>query len=287
MDRYVLAIDQGTTGTTGLLVDRRWRSRVRSPSTFPQHYPRPGWVEHDPEEIWFSVLPGDPAGPGADRNRGDGRSPPSASPTSGRRRSCGSAPRAAGSATPSSGRTGARPPLCRELRERGLEPLFRDRTGLFLDPYFAGTKLTWLLRQDEACRRGPKPASLAFGTVDSFLVWRLTGGAAHVTDVSNASRTLLMDLRTLDWDDELLGLLEVPGGAPARDPPLRRRSTATPAGWNSCPTASRWPGWPATSRRPSSARPASRRGRPSAPTAPAPSSWRTPAGKSSPAPTAC
>jgi glycerol kinase len=100
--------------------------------------------------------------------------------------------------------------ICRELKERDAETRIREKTGLVLDPYFSGTKLTWRLRQDAGLRRRAESGELAFGTVDSFLVWRLTGGAKHVTDVTNASRTLLMDLRSLAWEDELLALLEVP-----------------------------------------------------------------------------
>ena len=100
--------------------------------------------------------------------------------------------------------------ICRELDARGLGPVFREKTGLVFDPYFAGTKLTWRMREEAGLRRRAESGRLAFGTVDSFLVWRLTGGAAHVTDVSNASRTLLMDLTTLSWDPDLARELEVP-----------------------------------------------------------------------------
>jgi glycerol kinase len=209
MARFILAIDQGTTGTTCLLVDRGLQIRGRVTVDFPQHYPRPGWVEHDAEEIWFSVRqairrvleengtpPGELAGIGLTNQR---------ETTILWERTSG---QPAGNAIVWQDRRTAA--LCREFRDKGLEPLFRARTGLIFDPYFSGTKLTWRLRQDRELAARARAGDLAFGTVDSFLVWRLTGGRAHVTDVSNASRTLLMELRTLDWDDELLGHLEVP-----------------------------------------------------------------------------
>jgi len=210
MDKsFILAIDQGTTGTTALLIDHRLRVTGKVTVDFPQHFPRPGWVEHDAEEIWFSVLQAirrvlqatgsDPktiAAVGITNqretavlwNRADGRP--------------------AGHAIVWQDRRTA--DLCREFRERGLEPLFRERTGLLFDPYFSGTKLTWRMRTDKDLRKKAEAGDLAFGTVDSFLVWRLTGGTAHVTDVTNASRTLLMNLKTLDWDPELTGPLEIP-----------------------------------------------------------------------------
>jgi len=209
MSRYILAIDQGTTGTTALLIDHALNVRGKTTVDFPQHYPQPGWVEHDPEEIWFSatqairrVLQNTTTGP--DRiaaigitnqrettllwERANGRPVHNAIVWQCRRSA----------------------DICRELKERGLESRFREKTGLVLDPYFSGTKLTWLLRRHPEIKKQAEAGQLAFGTVDSFLVWRLTGGASHVTDVSNASRTLMMDLRRLAWDDELLGHLEVP-----------------------------------------------------------------------------
>ena len=209
MDRYVLAIDQGTTGTTCLLVDRRLEVTGKVTVDFPQHYPRPGWVEHDPEEIWFSVLQAirrvlEQTGTEARKVAAIGITNQRETTVLWER----SSGRPAGNAIVWQDRRTAE--LCRDLRESGLEPLFRARTGLIFDPYFAGTKILWRLRQDEGLAARAEAGELAFGTVDSFLVWRLTGGRAHVTDVSNASRTLLMDLRTLDWSDELLGRLEVP-----------------------------------------------------------------------------
>ena len=209
MKPFILAIDQGTTGTTALLIDHTLNIWGKVTVDFPQHFPRPGWVEHDPEELWFSVQqairrllratgipPTEIAAIGLTNQR---------ETTLLWERESG---RPVAPAIVWQCRRSA--DICEELRERGLEPLFRERTGLLLDPYFSGTKLTWLLREHDDLRKRAEAGDLAFGTVDSFLAWRLTGGACHVTDVSNASRTLLMDLHTLDWDSELLGLLEVP-----------------------------------------------------------------------------
>ncbi|BCR05946.1 glycerol kinase [Desulfuromonas versatilis] len=209
MEKLILAIDQGTTGTTALLVDRSLTIRGRATVDFPQHYPRPGWVEHDAEEIWFSVTQAirralhsakiDPkrvAAVGITNQR---------ETTLLWERDSG---RAAAPAIVWQCRRSSE--ICRELKQAGHEPLVRRKTGLVLDPYFSGTKLTWLLRGDPQLRRRAAAGQLAFGTVDSFLVWRLTGGRSHVTDASNASRTLLMELRSCNWDEELLQLLEVP-----------------------------------------------------------------------------
>ena len=207
--RVILAIDQGTTGTTCLVVDDELRVRGRGYRELPQHFPQPGWVEHDPEEIWQSVgLPPRPL-----------RTPASTRSTS---RVGDHEParddvlweRATGQAGRARDRL-AGPPHRRAL-PRARRELIRARTGLVPDPYFSATKLEWLLREHGA-RDG-----LAFGTVDSWLVWKLTGGAAHVTDVTNASRTMLVDLETLDWDDELLALFGVDRDAAAAHRPLGR-----------------------------------------------------------------
>jgi len=209
MSRNVLAIDQGTTGTTVLVLDERLSVLASVNKEFPQIYPRPGWVEHDPEAIWDTVQatiegalrkagvsPSSIAGIGITNQREttvvwrrrDGRPVHNAIVWQCRRTAN----------------------FCTELKERGVEQLFRERTGLVLDPYFSGTKIRWILDHVAGARDAADAGDLAFGTIDSFVTWRLSGGAAHVTDVSNASRTLLMDLRTLKWDDELFGHLDVP-----------------------------------------------------------------------------
>ncbi|MCO4772699.1 MAG: glycerol kinase GlpK [Deltaproteobacteria bacterium] len=209
MSRFILAIDQGTTGTTVLVLDERLSVLAKVNKEFPQIYPRPGWVEHNPEDIWETtratiagaldragVQAGDVAGIGITNQR--------ETTTVWRRRD---GKPVHNSIVWQCRRTAD---TCADLKARGLEDTFRDRTGLVLDPYFSGTKVKWILDHVDGARDRAEAGDLAFGTIDSFLVWRLSGGDAHVTDVSNASRTLLMDLRTLDWDDELLGHLDVP-----------------------------------------------------------------------------
>jgi glycerol kinase len=209
MASHILAIDQGTTGTTVLVLDSRLNVLAKVNQEFPQIYPRPGWVEHDPEAIWTSVqatiagalqkagvAPGAIAGIGITNQR---------ETTTVWRRSDGAPVHNA--IVWQCRRT---TDFCRGLKEQGLQPLFQERTGLVLDPYFSGTKIRWILDHVDGARTAAEAGDLAFGTIDSFLVWRLSGGRAHVTDVSNASRTLAMDLRTLSWDDELLGHLGVP-----------------------------------------------------------------------------
>jgi glycerol kinase len=199
----ILAIDQGTTGTTCLVVDDELRPRGRGYREIEQHYPRPGWVEHDPEELWASVLAA------AEQALADAHVRPTELRAIGitnqrettllwERRTGRPLHRAI---VWQDRRTAER---CRELPEE----LIRLRTGLVPDPYFSATKLEWLLANasiDEV-----QPGDLAAGTVDSWLVWKLTGGRAHLTEVTNASRTLLVDLGTLEWDDELLDLFGVP-----------------------------------------------------------------------------
>ncbi|MGH3023153.1 MAG: FGGY family carbohydrate kinase [Gaiellaceae bacterium] len=194
----ILAIDQGTTGTTCLVVGDDLRPRGRGYRTVPQHFPRPGWIEHDPEELWDSVL-----GAAADALADAGASAGdlAAVGIANQRETTVVWERASGSPVHRAivwqdRRTAER---CRELPAE----LLRDRTGLVPDPYFSATKLEWLLSGRDA-------AGLAFGTVDSWLLWKLTGGRVHATDVSNASRTLLFDLRRLTWDPELLELFGVP-----------------------------------------------------------------------------
>ena len=190
----ILAIDQGTTGTTCLVVDEGLRVLGRGYRELPQHFPRAGWVEHDPEEIWQSVL-----GAAAAALEAAGLRPGDLSTVAitNQRETTLLWDRATGEPVAPAvvwqdRRTAER---CREL-DAGL---IRKRTGLVPDPYFSASKLEWLL-----CEHGRD--GLAFGTVDTWLVWKLTRGAAHVTDATNASRTMLVALATLDWDDDLLAL---------------------------------------------------------------------------------
>src|SRR5436305_13776991 len=201
---YILALDQGTTSSRALVFDRTGTVRASAQAEFAQRFPQPGWVEHDPRDIWASqsgvlhealayaaLSPREIAAIGItnqrettilwDRKTGE---PVANAIVWQDRRTAG---------------------MCDALRAQGHEPLFRERTGLVLDPYFSGTKIRWLLDHIDA-----DPERLAFGTVDSWLVWQLTGGRAHVTDLTNASRTLLFDIHRKDWDDELLRILRIP-----------------------------------------------------------------------------
>ncbi len=193
--RVILAIDQGTTGTTCLVVDDELRVLGRGYSELPQRFPQPGWVEHDPEQIWQSMVAAAEAAVAASGVE------PAAIGITNQRETTVLWDRASGEPVHNAivwqdRRTADR---CSELPAE----LIRERTGLVPDPYFSATKLEWLLREHPA-------KGLAFGTVDSWLVWKLTAGRVHVTDETNASRTLLCSLETLDWDDELLALFGVP-----------------------------------------------------------------------------
>jgi glycerol kinase len=203
--RHVISIDQGTTGTTVLVLDEELKIRGRGYREFRQIYPTPGWVEHDPEDIWASVT----AALGAALAEAK-TSDIAAIGITNQRETTVLWDRASGKAVHNAivwqDRRTADP--CARLKADGHEARVKELTGLTIDPYFSGTKLRWMLDHDRGLRGRAK--ELAFGTVDGFLVWRLTGGAAHAVDVTNASRTLLMDLRTLAWSDELLGLFDVP-----------------------------------------------------------------------------
>ncbi|HEY7724638.1 MAG TPA: glycerol kinase GlpK [Anaeromyxobacteraceae bacterium] len=209
MASCVVSIDQGTTGTTVLVVDRKLAVRGKVNLEFRQIFPRPGWVEHDLEDIWASVVR---ALGRALRQAGVRGGDVEAVGITNQRETTGLWDRRTGRpvhrAIVWQDRRTA--PDCARLREAGAETMVREKTGLVLDPYFSGTKLRWLLDHVKGARARAEAGGLAFGTVDAFLAWRLTGGAAHVTDVSNASRTMLMDLRSLDWDPALLDLLGAP-----------------------------------------------------------------------------
>jgi len=205
----LLSIDQGTTGTTVLLLDTEGRTLGRATRDFPQHFPKPGWVEHEPEEIWASVVGATEAALTAAGLTG---ADVEAVGITNQRETTLLWERATGRPVHRAivwqdRRTAAR---CAALKEAGHEARFREATGLVLDPYFSGTKLAWLLDEVPGARAQAAAGELCFGTVDSYLVWRLSGGVEHLTDVTNASRTLMMDLKTLSWDDGLLAILGVP-----------------------------------------------------------------------------
>ncbi len=206
---FLLALDQGTSSSRSIVFDAQGHVVAMAQREFRQIFPQPGWVEHDPNEIWESQLATarealanaklkalDIASIGITNqrettvvwNRATGEPIHNAIVWQDRRAE----------------------PTCAELRARGLEPTFREKTGLIIDAYFAGTKLKWILDHVSGARVAAARGELAFGTVDSWLMWKLTNGALHATDVSNASRTMLLNVRSNTWDDELLKLLDVP-----------------------------------------------------------------------------
>lgn len=209
MPPTVLALDQGTTSSRSILWNQAGEIVSSAALEFAQHYPRPGWVEHDPEEIWTSQLatakaalaqariePGDVRAIGITNQRettvlwekATGRPVANAIVWQCRRSA----------------------EMCEVLKRDGLESLFRERTGLTIDAYFSGTKVRWLLDEIPGLRARARRGEVLMGTVDSWLLYRLTGGRVHATDYSNASRTLLYNIHRLDWDDEILALLDVP-----------------------------------------------------------------------------
>src|SRR5271169_6834907 len=209
MTGHVLVVDQGTTSTRSIVFGPDAALVAMAQEEFPQIFPQPGWVEHDPESLWRTTLstarqalsragvePSALAGLGITNQR---------------------------ETTLVWSRTTGRPihnaivwqdrrtaPLCAELKDRGSETLVSKRAGLLLDPYFSATKIAWILENVPGARAEAERGDLAFGTVDSFLVWRLTNGKIHVTDATNASRTLLFNIHSGEWDDDLLALFRVP-----------------------------------------------------------------------------
>ncbi len=204
--KAVLAIDAGTTGVTALVVSTEGGVIARGYSEFPQHYPQPGWVEHDPEEIWLATLAAVRGALAA-----TGVQPTAVGITNQREtlviwdRESLDAPRRA--IVWQDRRTAG---ICSELRDAGHEKRVAEVTGLRLDPYFTGTKLTWLARNEPGMYEGIRSGRYVIGTVDSYVIARLTRGARHVTDPSNASRTLLFDTFGGSWSDEMCDLLDVP-----------------------------------------------------------------------------
>ena len=207
--KYVLAIDQGTTSSRAILFDKNYQNCSVSQQEFKQHYPQSGWVEHDPEDIWQTTLttclqamqqvnakPADIASIGITNqrettviwDRKSGKPIHNAIVWQDRRTS----------------------DFCADLRAAGHESLVNSKTGLLLDPYFSATKIAWILDHVEGAREAANRGELAFGTVDTFLLWRLSDGKVHVTDATNASRTMLYDIYQNCWSDELLKLLNIP-----------------------------------------------------------------------------
>ena len=213
----VLAIDQGTTGSTALVFGQSGEILGRAYSEFTQHFPKPGWVEHDPDEIW-QVSRRVMAGALSEAGLSEG------AVSRGRLKAIGITNQR--ETTVVWDRNTGRPvhnaivwqsrqtaPICERLRKNGHEPLFRQRTGLVVDAYFSATKIRWILDQDKALQKRAEAGDLLFGTIDTWLLWKLTGGpgkGVHKTEPTNASRTLLFDIHRRQWDDDLLKILRIP-----------------------------------------------------------------------------
>ncbi|SMD03118.1 glycerol kinase GlpK [Rhizobium sp. RU36D] len=209
MGGYVLAIDQGTTSSRAIVFDAKMRVAGSGQKEFPQIFPKSGWVEHDPEAIWESVVWSIKE---ALKKAGIEASELSAIGITNQRETVVVWERESGKAIQNAivwqdRRTAS---YCEKLKRQNLERIFTKKTGLLLDPYFSGTKLSWMLANVKGARARAAKGELCFGTIDSFLIWRLTGGKSFVTDATNASRTLLFNISTQEWDDELLEILRVP-----------------------------------------------------------------------------
>jgi len=219
-EKFILALDQGTTSSRALLFDAAGNIRATSQREFRQYFPQPGWVEHDAEEIWASQIA---VAAEALQQAAVSASQVAAIGIANQRETTVLWERASGRALAPAivwqdRRTA---PMCEALRAAGRETHFQEATGLLLDPYFSGTKLAWLLDHLPDARRRAERGELAFGTIDCWLTWKLSQGRAHVTDPSNASRTLLFNLVRGAWDEELLALLDIP---PALLPEVRSSS---------------------------------------------------------------
>ncbi len=207
--QHILAMDQGTTSSRAILFDETGNVQALAQREFEQIYPESGWIEHNPEEIWTSQLG---VAKEALRESGLSAQAVAAIGITNQRETTLIWDRATGEPIHNAivwqdRRTAD---ICERLRADGLQPTFQAKTGLVLDPYFAGTKIRWLLDHVDGAQARAEAGELAFGTVDSWLVWNLTNGRHHLTDVTNASRTLLFNLSTGDWDNELLEILDVP-----------------------------------------------------------------------------
>ena len=206
---YVLAIDQGTTSSRAILFDAKMKLVATAQEEFPQHYPASGWVEHDPSDLWVTTAGTcreviERAGIAATEIKAVG--------ITNQRETTVVWDRKTGKPVHNAivwqdRRTAD---YCRELRDGGYEPMFTDRTGLLVDPYFSGTKLNWILDNVAGARTRAEAGELLFGTVDSFLIWNLTGGKVHATDATNASRTMLYDIRKGRWSSTICKLLDIP-----------------------------------------------------------------------------
>ena len=209
MSKYILALDQGTSSSRAIVFDQDGNAVSVCQKEFTQHFPRPGWVEHDPMEIWaseYAVMTE------AVATLGLGGNDIAAIGITNQRETTIVWDAATGKPLCNAivwqdRRTSD---YCDSLKASGLSDLIRSKTGLLIDAYFSGTKIRWILENVPGAREKADRGELRFGTVDSWLVWNLTGGSVHVTDVTNASRTMLFNIHTLEWDKELLDILNIP-----------------------------------------------------------------------------
>ena len=210
-EKYILALDQGTTSSRSILFNRSGKAVAQVSREFRQIYPRPGWVEHDPLEIWESQLSTlKEVVIGAEASAGD----IAAVGITNQRETTIVWDRSSGEPVYNAivwqcRRTA---PICEELKERGLEGIIREKTGLVIDAYFSGTKIKWILDNVDGARERAEKGELCFGTVDSWLIFKLSGGRSHVTDISNASRTMLFNIKDKRWDTEILDILGISEG---------------------------------------------------------------------------
>ena len=209
MRTYILAIDQGTTGTTALIVDRDGSIRGRGYARIPQYYPKPGWVEHDPSEIWKQTLQ---AVSQAQHAAGIGDADIAAIGITNQRETTILIDRVTGEPIGRAivwqcRRTADK---CDQLKAQGMAEIIQAKTGLVIDAYFSATKIQWFLENLPGIRERAERGEILFCNVDAWLLWKLTNGRVHATDFSNASRTMLFNINTLDWDDELLRLFDIP-----------------------------------------------------------------------------
>ena len=207
--KYILALDQGTTSSRAILFDHDGGIEAVAQREFKQLFPKPGWVEHDPQEIVSSqcaVADEVLCKSGLTGNEIEAIGITNQRETTILWDRITSKP-IYNAIVWQDRRTAA---ICENLREEGLEPLFQKKTGLLLDPYFSGTKIKWILDNIPHAREKADKGELAFGTVDSWLIWNLTNGKKHITDATNASRTLLYNIQRLEWDNELLSVLNIP-----------------------------------------------------------------------------
>ncbi len=209
MEKFILALDQGTTSSRALLFDKAGNIRSVAQKEFQQIFPKPGWVEHDPSEIWSSQVS---VAAEAMSKIGINGTYVSGIGITNQRETTIVWDRRTGDPIYNAivwqdRRTSG---YCDELKERGMAQKIREKTGLVIDAYFSGTKIKWILDNVDGAREKARRGELAFGTVDSWLVWKLTQGRTHITDVTNASRTMLYNIKTLEWDKEMLELMDIP-----------------------------------------------------------------------------